>query len=490
MNGLNEFDDVILGLLRKTRGVNPDASYAPSPEMLAASAGGAEAIDAAQLPVLPEATSKTAMAAPDGVRRIRLPEMTLSTVPPELRGEGGEGMSALQAQLAGIMGPADAAGLDVGDEFNAFLQARGGNTLPGAAARVDAEAQKEATADVERAVAGASNTSRATSTDGDEDRPSRDDYTKRAMVQHLFNVGPALFGRRTQQVADPDAQYRADLAAWLNRKQQREATAAQQERQRRLDELAMLTEGRKAKELEAETAQKAGKEATEAEREKRRREEADREYELKKRADERAEAEAKRRATGAKQRATATARGGAPTGGKQLPTSVVSELAELPVAERQVDALVEAFRRLDMGGIGGKAGALATSALGLGGTKTAEYNAAAKLAMQAAGKIMEGGKLAAGDEVKYAAMLPKPGDSEAVVQQKAEGLKRFLRDLASTRAKGLKAAGYSVPEDVAPTDGGAVGVVKLRRGQEEAELHDATPRDIEDAKADGWEVLP
>ena len=84
MNGLNEFDDVILGLLRKTRGVNPDASYAPSPEMLAASAGGAEAIDAAQLPVLPEATSKTAMAAPDGVRRIRLPEMTLSTVPPEL----------------------------------------------------------------------------------------------------------------------------------------------------------------------------------------------------------------------------------------------------------------------------------------------------------------------------------------------------------------------------------------------------------------------
>lgn len=134
--------------------------------------------------------------------------------------------------------------------------------------------------------------------------------------------------------------------------------------------------------------------------------------------------------------------------GKDLPASEISALSELPVAEKQVDAAAEAFERLGMGGLGGKASAVATKAFDLQGTDAAEYNAAVSLAMQAAGKIVEGGKLAAGDEVKYRAMMPRPGDSPAVVKQKTEGMKSFLRDLASRRATAFRDARYNVPDSL------------------------------------------
>lgn len=136
--------------------------------------------------------------------------------------------------------------------------------------------------------------------------------------------------------------------------------------------------------------------------------------------------------------------------GKTLPVSEVGELSSLPVAEQQVDRLAEEFKRLEMGGMGGRVGGALTDVTGARWTDSAEYQAAAKLAMQAAGKIMEGGKLAAGDEAKYAAMLPRAGDSEAVVQQKVAGMKDFLRSLASARAKGLQEAGYNVPPSLFP----------------------------------------
>lgn len=144
--------------------------------------------------------------------------------------------------------------------------------------------------------------------------------------------------------------------------------------------------------------------------------------------------------------------------GRPLPASEVSSLSELPVAEAQVDALEREFKRLNMGGMSGRASGTATDILGLRFTDAAEYNAAAKLAMQAAGKIMEGGKLAAGDEAKYAAMLPRPGDSDAVVRQKVDGLKSFLRELAGRRAKAFSEAGYAVPASLMYSDGaGAQG---------------------------------
>lgn len=136
--------------------------------------------------------------------------------------------------------------------------------------------------------------------------------------------------------------------------------------------------------------------------------------------------------------------------GKDLPASELSALSELPVAEKQVDQLGEAFKRLDMGGLKGRVGGAVTGALNLQGTDTAEYNAAALLAMQAAGKIVEGGKLAAGDEVKYRKMMPQPGDSPEVVNQKVAGMKGFLRDLAGRRAQAFKDARYNVPDSINP----------------------------------------
>ena len=138
--------------------------------------------------------------------------------------------------------------------------------------------------------------------------------------------------------------------------------------------------------------------------------------------------------------------------GKMLPPTTVEGLADLPVAEQQVDELADEFHRLGMGGISGRVSGAATDILGLRFTDSAEYNAAAKRAMQAAGKILEGGKLAAGDEAKYASMLPRPGDSEEVVTQKVQGMKTFLRSLAAQRAKGLKESGYKVAPSLVPSE--------------------------------------
>ena len=133
---------------------------------------------------------------------------------------------------------------------------------------------------------------------------------------------------------------------------------------------------------------------------------------------------------------------------RRLNEGTISELAALPSEEAEVDKLADTFKRLDMGGLSGRAGSAVTGMLGLQGTDSAEYNAAALLAMQAAGKIMEGGKLAAGDEAKYRALLPRAGDAESVVQQKVQGLKSFLRELNAKRAGALKEAGYDVPKSV------------------------------------------
>lgn len=149
--------------------------------------------------------------------------------------------------------------------------------------------------------------------------------------------------------------------------------------------------------------------------------------------------------------------------GKTLPVSEVGELSSLPVAEMQVDRLADEFKRLDMGGMKGRAGGAITDALGLRWTDSAEYNAAASLAMQAAGKIMEGGKLAAGDEMKYRQMLPRPGDSDDVVRQKVAGMKDFLRALAQARAKGLQESGYNVPPSLFPQGPKADPMVSVRR---------------------------
>ncbi len=135
----------------------------------------------------------------------------------------------------------------------------------------------------------------------------------------------------------------------------------------------------------------------------------------------------------------------------RLGEATISGLAALPVAEGEVDKVTEAFKRLKMGGALGKAGSAATGLLVLQNTDSAEFNAVALQAMQAAGKILEEGKLQAGDEIKYKRMLPQAGDSESVLETKANGLKSYLRELASRKSKGLKDAGYNVPASLDPS---------------------------------------
>lgn len=170
--------------------------------------------------------------------------------------------------------------------------------------------------------------------------------------------------------------------------------------------------------------------------------------------------------------------------GKTLPATSVEGLADLPVAVDQVDELVGTFKRLNMGGLAGKAGTAATNALGLQNTDSAEYNAAALRAMQAAGKILEGGKLAAGDEVKYRKLLPQGGDSPEVVDQKAEGLKTFLRDLAARRSQGLRASGYNVPDSVSSSQGGP-----MQMRFPDGSTHSVDPADLELARRKGGQPV-
>lgn len=145
-----------------------------------------------------------------------------------------------------------------------------------------------------------------------------------------------------------------------------------------------------------------------------------------------------------------SSRSGAPKAdeGKTLPSSTVEGLADLPVAEAAVDEMVTEFNRLNMGGVAGRVGSFVNR---MGGSElapdSAQYEAVAKIGMQSIGKILEGGKLAVGDEVKYQAMLPRGGDSPQVVEAKRSHLKAFMRSLVEMRAKGLKESGYKVPAE-------------------------------------------
>lgn len=136
--------------------------------------------------------------------------------------------------------------------------------------------------------------------------------------------------------------------------------------------------------------------------------------------------------------------------GRPLPATTIERLSQLPVASNLVDEIVATFNRLKMGTFSGRMNEIATDVFGLRGTRAAEYGAAALRGMQAAGKILEGGKLAAGDELKYIRLLPRPGDSAAVVAQKSEGLKDFLRELQLKEATALREAHMEVPDSFFP----------------------------------------
>lgn len=136
---------------------------------------------------------------------------------------------------------------------------------------------------------------------------------------------------------------------------------------------------------------------------------------------------------------------GAKEGGKVLPAETAAGLSEAPVAIRQLDSLGKAFKEKGSGA-SARVSNLLPDAVGRAlGTDVAEYNAQALQVMQSVGKIMEGGKLAAGDEDKYKRMLPKAGDDEKLAKQKIDTAKAFLNDLMESRKRSLAESGYRVP---------------------------------------------
>lgn len=144
------------------------------------------------------------------------------------------------------------------------------------------------------------------------------------------------------------------------------------------------------------------------------------------------------------------------TRGHTLSPTAVTDLADAETAIKELGNLGKTFDELEMSGPMARASGVATEALGLSGTDAAKYQAAALRGMQGVGKIMEGGKLAAGDETKYRRMLPIAGDSPELKRQKIEESQRFLRSLVDERIKALKGAHYDVSGVAGAEDAGEI----------------------------------
>lgn len=166
--------------------------------------------------------------------------------------------------------------------------------------------------------------------------------------------------------------------------------------------------------------------------------------------------------------------------GKTLPAGEVKDLGDIDTAIGALDGLLENFNTTTSGGLGGRANALATDTLGLQGTDTALYYASKRPVQQAVGTILEGGKLAAGDERKYDNMFPKPGDSPEVARKKVDDLKSILARVKSGRMKSFGGAGYKTPQS-------ATGKITVTNGKETLQID---PADEEAAAADGFKRVP
>lgn len=172
---------------------------------------------------------------------------------------------------------------------------------------------------------------------------------------------------------------------------------------------------------------------------------------------------------------------------RTLPVSEVDALADSDLAVEELDRLAAKHGELSMGSASAKAGNAATRLLGLQGTDSAAYAAERRRVAQSVGKILEGGKLAAGDELKYERMLPQPGDPPTLVKQKTDGLKQMLRDFKAKRSRALKSAGYRVGESAPDEPAESFKPVTVKKGEEQYDIDN--PEDLEEAKRAGFQVI-
>jgi hypothetical protein len=129
--------------------------------------------------------------------------------------------------------------------------------------------------------------------------------------------------------------------------------------------------------------------------------------------------------------------------GQTIPAGEAAIIGQSSTAIRALDTLGKQFDE--------KAGGLYGQVTGmLPGTDATQYDDDVLATAQAVGTILEGGKLAAGDEVKYRKMLPARGDSPERAKNKLANVKRLVEDATREKVRALGAAGYNTKGFEAP----------------------------------------
>ena len=328
----------------------------------------------------------------------------------------------------------------------------------------------------------------------EDQRASARAQALRQMVGSISNRMAALAGLPMQPIGEsPFVSERDKLRQFiLQRGGVAERQAAGEEgRDIRREQLAAAEAARLRQEKAAALARGDAMAAKEADRKLK---EVQTETERYRAETERMRAETTRKAMERKGAAPSTAK--TPAGGepkkKDLPASMVAEFSSYDAATSALDRLLGSFESKGMDSTAAKAAGLATS-IGITNTDAGQYIDEMRSAMQGVGLILEGGKLAAGDEVKYAKLLPQPGDSLQRAREKVSNLKKMLGDKRTGAYRDLEAAGYRTPQtektkqDSAAAPAVAAGKVRVTNGQEVLEIDEA---DVEAAEADGYKRMP
>lgn len=125
-----------------------------------------------------------------------------------------------------------------------------------------------------------------------------------------------------------------------------------------------------------------------------------------------------------------------PPNNPYLPAGEAAALGQVDTALSALDDLNDAHAKL-AGGLKGLGAKIPTA-------DAAKYDDKILATAQAIGYILEGGKLAAGDEIKYRKMLPDAFDLPERRAEKIENVKKLLRKTREAKIQAFKQAGYKM----------------------------------------------
>lgn len=141
--------------------------------------------------------------------------------------------------------------------------------------------------------------------------------------------------------------------------------------------------------------------------------------------------------------------GGGAGGGKRLPPNMTAEFGATNAVFQALDDSLKVFEENQdyfntRGDMVGKAKSIYQSGkAAVGADAQADViDANFRAKAQVIGKYLEGGKLAAGDDIKYRKMLPIRGDSPTVVKAKVENLQRLVYQKMEGELRALEQGGY------------------------------------------------